>query len=253
MDRRQFLGAVLLATAGCVPAFRMTRSLTLGVTDGHTHPVTYISRSAGERKLYHIVNSLDTKLEDGWLFIESANLEKWVDIGAWQRSNEVFFDNRVVKKELRELVRSGAPSNISVYHIHHLRSVFANSKSYQPDKETLEQHHMEVFGAPGPSDIAAHINFEYNFNKYIKGSENVVLSESRVVAPTGIFTYTSTEKIKEAYEREGAGCIIRLYKRAINQGTYDKDINSMLRMLEEGGVSVKYKRSRTLPRPIHII
>ena len=119
------------------------------------------------------------------------------------------------------------------------------------EKETLSVSCL--FGAPGPSDIESHINFEENFNKHIKGSKYVSLNPSRVVSPTGIFTYSYTEKIKEAYKSEGSECLIRVYRRAINQGSYDKDINSMLHLLKEGGVVVHYQRARTLHRPIHII
>lgn len=250
-SRRMFIAGSLaaLAVSGCARITHLVETAKLMVMDSDMHAFSYKTCEQGEAELQDLACSRDTKKEEGWMFIrdEGSEVGKWLDIGYSQGEDFFRYDSYLMWKEVNKS-RKATPIAVRLYHIHNLSSVIDKNREFyageMPDK--LKQHDLEVFSVPGLVDMTSHIVLEDLLSQYPTRTP-VIFEGSRVVVPTGVFTYKPGNVFRLLVKHKTAGQIVdEVFTPAIKAGIESKDIERALDVLRKADIDVSYRRTREL-------
>lgn len=256
MDRREFLklvaayaaGAAVLGSAGC--SHRLVPSDNLVVQDGFDHPYTFMTEQEGERRLAELACSYDTEAEESWLVFKVGKKGKnpWIDIGYKQEEGHVDMCAEFVDEITDDLRRTVGPEKrvgCLSYHPHIIRAVIRKLKEMPAAmKKTagldgaVQMHHAEIISCPTGGDLAMHIDLKQYLQK-----KDLVLEQSRIVSPTGIFSYDSTPGLERLYRNSGIEAMEFIRDGAAFRGFNRKDVEGSLELFREQGVNIDYRRS----------
>ncbi len=248
--------AAALAVPGCARITHLVETAKLRVMDSDMQAFSYKTRDQGEAELQDLACSIDTKVEEGWVFIrdEGSETGKWLDIGYSQGKDFFRYDSRLIWKEVNKSSKA-TPVAARLYHIHNLSAIMDKSKEFyagnMPDK--LEQNDFEVFSIPGFVDMTSHIVLEDLLSQYTTRTP-VIFEDSRAVVPTGVFTYKPGEVFRLLVKHKTAGQIVdEVFTPAIKAGIEGRDVEKALDVLRKADIDISYRRTRELSVDVPVL
>ena len=254
MNRREFLkiasSYALLACAASGCSHKLVQSDNLIIQDGFTHPYTFLTEEEGEKRLIELASSYNTKAEESWLVFRTdrRKCRAWIDIGINQDEGHVDMCEDFVEEitdDLRKTVGPEKRIECLSYHPHIIRAVIrklkelpAQTKRSMGLEDSVQKYHAEIISAPTAMDIAMHIDLKEYLQK-----KRIMLEQSRVVAPTGIFSYDSTPELERFYHNSGMEAMEFVRESAIFRGFKRKNITGSLEAFQQNGLKITYKRA----------
>ena len=316
LGRRDFIAFAVAAAAGMHPACtslsylltprKQTHTEHLEIRDGYTHPVTRISREQGEYEIAILANSPSTEKEENWLHqgITNNNHSVWYDISVEQQlctsRIDYNFVKRIVKGSEHLVAYTGNKLRYTWHHMHPITTLEQRFKdAIIKIKETteaeidvemeiprewiIEPAKIELLAMPSTGDMLVHIELANFLGKY--GFE---LEPTRLIMPTGTYTFRPGPEIVELYERRkrelvehirdqafcaGLGLILPEYEQymrfkrqkrspaqtikaaetSLENMARDANIDPALHHLRECGLEIEYEKKREIPDVIALL
>jgi len=229
--RRDFLNVIGSGMlTGCAQRYYYVEKDTLSISYHPEYSVVHLTQEEGERQLHQLANT--ACVEEEWIFFKPVRGKRgvWYDVGKVQQETKVQMNGEILEKIVDTFTKLNTQRIIlhcTHYHIHPLYSL------HQRWGSVISERMVDIFSLPSSSDL----EFTRLLHTFLQ-QRGYVLDDSRVVGSQGMYVYTVPRLSNK--NLDAAEYFKSLTSKAVREGLQDKDVQSVLRVLRQGGVEADY-------------